>query len=257
VCEYFPIPTLEEITPKLINKSIFCVFDLKDGSYQIKLEKESSNYCSFSSPFGCYRCLRAPFGLSSIPEIFQKLTHKYFGDIENVIVYFDDILCATNTWEEMDKTVIKVLERAKKYNIKFNASKIQFYQCEVKYLGFLFSKDGMKPDDNRITAIKELKIPSNKKKLQQILGVINYLRQFIPNLSELSSPFRELLKKNVLWQWTNKHTDILEKIKTLIAEASVLNNFDMNKQVFNIYRNKLCSNQKRTTTINICTFKIS
>lgn len=62
----------------------------------------------------------------------------------------------------------------------------------------------MKPDDNCITAIKELKIPSSKKELQQILGVIYYLRQFIPNLSELSSPFRELMKNNVLWQWTNK-----------------------------------------------------
>jgi len=93
------------------------MFDLKDGFHQIKLEKESSNYCTFSSPFGCYRFLRAPFGLSSIPEIFQKLTHKYFGDIENVIVYFDDILCATNSREEMDKTVLKVFEWAKKYNI--------------------------------------------------------------------------------------------------------------------------------------------
>lgn len=89
----------------------------------------------------------------------------------------------------------------------------------------------MKPDDNRITAIKELKIPSNKKELQQILGVINYLRQFIPNLSEISSLLRELLKNNVIWQWTNIHTDILKKIKTLIAEASVLNNFDPNKQI--------------------------
>ncbi|KAF0722199.1 putative retrotransposon-like family member retr-1-like protein, partial [Aphis craccivora] len=41
VREYFPIPTLAKITPKLINKSIFCMFDLKDGFHQIKLEKES------------------------------------------------------------------------------------------------------------------------------------------------------------------------------------------------------------------------
>lgn len=229
--EFYPIPTLEEITPKLANKNIFCVFDLKDGFHQIKLDKVSSDYCTFSSPFGCYKFLRAPFGLASIPEIFQKLTYKYFGDLDNVTVYFDDILCATNTVEEMNKTVDRVISRAKKYNIKFNSNKIQFYQNEVKYLGFLFSKEGMRPDSSRITAIQELGTPKNKKELQQILGTINYLRQFVPNLSEISSPFRELLKNNVVWQWNEKHTGLLNTIKNLIAKASMLNNFDIHKQI--------------------------
>ncbi|CAI6370293.1 unnamed protein product [Macrosiphum euphorbiae] len=231
VREFYPIPTLEEIIPKLTNKNIFCVFDLKDGFHQLKLDKKSSDYCTFSSPFGCYKFLRAPFGLASIPEIFQKLTNKYFGDIDNVTVYFDDILCATNTIEEMDTTVKEVVARAKKYNIKFNSNKVQFYQNEVKYLGLLFSKEGMRPDNDRITAIKELGIPKNKKELQQILGTINYLRKFIPNLSEISSPYRELLKKNVIWQWTDKNTELLNKIKNLISEASILNNFDINKPI--------------------------
>lgn len=218
VQEIYPVPTLEEITPKLNNKNIFCVFDIKDAFYHIKLDEKSSNYCTFSSPYGCFKFLRAPFGLASIPEIFQKLVNKYFGDIKNVIVYFDDILCATNTKKEMDETVKEVTNRAKQFNIKFNPDKIQYYENEVKYLGLLFSKNGMRPDNDRITAIKELAIPNNKKQLQSILGIINYVRQFIPNLAELSSPLRELLKNKTLWQWTNRNTEIFNKIKTLISE---------------------------------------
>jgi len=121
----YPVPTLEEITPKLNNKNIFCVFDIKDAFYHIKIDDKSSNYCTFSSPYGCFKFLRAPFGLASIPEIFQKLVNKYFGHIKNVIVYFDDILCATNTIKEMDDTVKEVISRAKQFNIKFNPDKIQ------------------------------------------------------------------------------------------------------------------------------------
>lgn len=60
----------------------------------------------------------------------------------------------------------------------------------------------MKPDEERINAIKELLPPSNKKDLQKILGVNNVLRSFIPNLSEIISPFRELLKTDILFEWT-------------------------------------------------------
>lgn len=76
----------------------------------------------------------------------------------------------------MDKTVSKVLARTNKYNIKLKANKLQFYQNKVKYLGLLFSKNGIKPDDYHTAAIiiiiennnnnRELKIPNNKKELQ-------------------------------------------------------------------------------------------
>lgn len=45
-------------------------------------------------------------------------------------------------------------------------------------MGFLFSKNGMKPDNDHITGIRELSVPNNKKELQRILGIINYVRQF-------------------------------------------------------------------------------
>lgn len=81
------------------------MIDIKDAFYHIKLDERSSNHFTFSSSFGCFKFLRVLFGLSSIPEIFQKLANKYFGDIKNVIVYFDDILCVTNTKKEMDDIV--------------------------------------------------------------------------------------------------------------------------------------------------------
>lgn len=89
----------------------------------------------------------------------------------------------------------------------------------------------MRPDNDRINAIREFSIPTNKKELQSILGIVNCVRQFIPNLADISSPLRELLQNKVLWQWTNRHTELLNKIKTLNSESSLLNNFDTSKQI--------------------------
>lgn len=65
----YPVTTFEEITLKLNHKNIFCVFDIKDAFYHIKLDDELSNYCTFSSPFGCFKFLRVLFGLATISEV--------------------------------------------------------------------------------------------------------------------------------------------------------------------------------------------
>lgn len=82
-------------------------------------------------------------------EICQKLTHIYFHHIKNVILYFDDILGAADTKEELDKIVKDVLEVARRNNIQFKPEKVQYFVSPVTFLGFVFNK-GHTPDLERI-----------------------------------------------------------------------------------------------------------
>lgn len=95
----------------------------------------------------------------------------------------------------------------------------------------IFNEQGMKPDPNRIKAISEMKPPKNKNDLQKLLGVINYLRNFIPNLSEIVSPFRQKLKNYTDWTWTDENSILLEKIKNIISDAAILVPFDPKKEI--------------------------
>ncbi|XP_035234277.1 uncharacterized protein K02A2.6-like, partial [Stegodyphus dumicola] len=195
--EHVLIPTIEEILPKLCNKSIYSVLDLKDGFFQIALDGNSSDLCTFSTPFGCYKFLRLPMGISCAPEIFQKRNLENFGDIPGVLVYFDDILIAASTIQEHDKN--------------FNR--------------------GMRPDPDRIKAITELQEPQNKHELQRVLGMCNYLRKFVPHFSEKTAILRELLKNKVEWQWLQLHSKAFRKKKKLISNAPVLGIFDSSKPI--------------------------
>lgn len=89
----------------------------------------------------------------------------------------------------------------------------------------------MFPSDERISAIKNLKDPKNKKDLQKFLGIINYVRNFIPNLADITAPLRDLLKKNILFRWEKIHTDTVEKIKNILTSPVVLRSFDSNKSI--------------------------
>jgi hypothetical protein len=137
-------------------------------------------------------------------------------------VYFDDILIATETEEEHDQIVQQVIETAKEMNIKFNQKKLQYKRKEVKFLGLIFKAEGMTLDQERINAIECLENPQNKAELQRLLGIFNFVRQFIPNYAELTMPLRELLKKNNKFARMEEHTRVLKEMKEKLTKAPVL-----------------------------------
>jgi Reverse transcriptase (RNA-dependent DNA polymerase). len=204
---------------------------MKDGFYQIQLSKKSSELCTFSTPLGYYHYLRCPQGIKSAPEIFMKENMKCFQGINDVIIYFDDILIASDSVENHLITLHKIFERALNLNLKFNKDKFQFMKPQIKYLGHMFNSEGCRPDPDRVGAVQALKPPTNRKELQSVLGLFNYMRDFIPNMSDLISPLRILLKKDVVWHWTNAQQDALDKLKNVVSTAPVLKNFDSNLPV--------------------------
>ncbi|XP_046142800.1 uncharacterized protein K02A2.6-like [Osmia bicornis bicornis] len=224
--EKFPIPTADELCNRLAGKEVYSVLDMKDGFHQVQLTEKSSEVCTFITPFGKYKYTRLPFGLSTAPEVFQRVNTIIFGDIEGVGIYFDDLIIAAKNEKDHDKIMQLVLERANKCNVRFNKNKLQYKTNEVKYLGFIFNKDGVKPDRSHVEAILKIKQPTNKKELLRILGMINFLSKFIPNVSQLTSCLRELIKKDVDWQWGPEHSEALDKIKHKIVEAPTLKLFD-------------------------------
>jgi hypothetical protein len=138
------------------------------------------------------------------------------------------------TKEEMYNILDKVMSVAKQNNIKFNDSKLQYFVQSVKYLGSIFSKDCVSPDPERVEAILETQSPSNKKELQAYLGMVNFMRNHIPALSQLITPMRELLENNVEFQWTNEQEKAFKQVKyviRLISQSISLSQFDSDKPV--------------------------
>lgn len=229
--ENFLIPTLDELTAKLKGVKYFSVLDLKDGFWHVKLDDQSQNLCTFATPFGNYKFLRMPFGIKSGPKVFQRKNNEVFSGLENTFIYMDDIIVIGKTRDEHDTALLAVLERAKRQNVRFNKEKLKIAVDKVKYLGHVFSEDKVEPDRDRIEAIKQMSEPHNKSDLQTFLGVINYMSEFISNLSELTAPLRELLKKNTIFKWTDTHTQAFSKIKQAILDAPILVPFDETKDI--------------------------
>ena len=134
----YQMPTLEEMLPKLNNAKVFSTLDAKDGFYQISLDEESSKLTTFWTPFGRYRYLRMPFGISSAPEEFEAKLHERLGGIDGVEILHDDILVVGygNTVEDAtanhDQNLLNLLKRARE--VKLNSKKFKLRKKEVKFI---------------------------------------------------------------------------------------------------------------------------
>ena len=127
--------------------------------------------------------------------------------------------------------MIQCLEKARKIGLTLNSSKCQFRCDELTCPGHTIPKDGISADANKVRAIAEMTIPEDKKAVQSLLGMINYVRKFIPNLAEITKPLRELLKKEIDRHWNKTHEEAVNKIKELLISRSHLAFFDPSKAI--------------------------
>ena len=67
-------------------------------------------------------------------------------------------------------------------------------------MGHVLTSAGVRPDEEKVHAMLELPTPQSRLELQRVLGVVNYLGWFIPNMSTITTPLRQLLKKDAAWE---------------------------------------------------------
>lgn len=228
--EHFQLPTLDQITTKLANAKYFSKLDANSGFWQISLDDESAKLCTFATPYGRYCFLRLPYGIKSAPEVFHKRYKKIF-DLEGVELYIDDIIIWGSTKAEHDKRLLEVFKLAKLHNVTFNKEKCKFGLTEITFMGHKFTKDGYYPDESKIKAIKKMPVPQNKQDVQRFLGMVTYVSRFVPNLSKINSPLRELIKKDVAFHWSDRHMESFQELKQKLVEHPVLQYYDINKPV--------------------------
>ena len=229
--ERFQIPTPEDVQAKLSGCKVFSVVDMKDSYWQVRLTDEASFLCTFHAPWGRKRFLRMPFGISSASEVMQKRNEEAFSDLHGVHVIADDIIVAAPTEEEHDACLQKLIDRAREKNVKFNPEKLQYKVLSVQYMGNIVSDKGLAPSQDKVRAIQKMPRPTDKKGVQRFLGMVRFLSQFVPNMSQMTAPLRNLLKEDVVWEWTPEAEMAFNALKEAISRPVMLQFFDATKQV--------------------------
>ena len=230
---HYVTPTLDDILDKLHGAKWFSMLDARSGYWNLKLDKESADLTTFNTSWGRYRFDRLPMGLSCAQDEFQRAIDRTFGDIPNVLGIADDLVVVgfQEDGRDHDKALKTVLRRARERGPRFNEDKLIVRAKEIPFFGHIIGSGGIRPDPVKTDAIRNMEPPRNEKELQSFLGMVNYLNRFSSRLASLTSPLRELLKRDSVYRWGPEFQRALDDVKKEIAQTATLRYYDPHKQL--------------------------
>lgn len=214
---------MEQIFRKCKRFGIMSSIDLTASYWQVPLALESRHYTGFMFEGRTYHFCVVPFGTKVSCAALSRAAESTLKGLEDFLIDFaDDWLCVLDDFAQHIDHLELLFERILVEGITVNFSKVKFCRQEIKFLGYILTTEGIKPDPDKIQGIREFPTPRNPKQLRGFLGVLNFSSRFTSHLSQEIQPLLRLLKKGVKWKWEKEDTVVFEKVKKLFSDEVLL-----------------------------------
>ena len=229
--EVQPLPTLEETLELLGDKKWFSNLDLITAFQQCPLSKESRKYTAATSGMTRFQYKVLPYGLKNNSSAFQGMMNLLLGSMQfrNAIIYIDDVLILSKSFEQHLDSLIELFEKLKSANLKLKPKKCSLVKDRVNFLGHIIMRDGIIPCERKIKAILDIKPPRNAKEIKSFLGLASYFRRFVPDFSSLAAPLNNLTKPSIQFKWTALENESFNTLKSLLINPPILVHPNMQK----------------------------
>ena len=165
-----------------------------------------------------------PFGVSNAPATFMDLMNRIYHPWldQFVIVFIDDILIYSSSFEDHAKHLERVLDVLRGHQLYAKFSKCNFWLESVNFLGHIISKDGISVDPSKVEAIVNWERPKTVTEISSFLGLAGYYRRFIEGFSTIALPLTKLTRKDVKFIWDEKCENSFLELKNRLTSAPIL-----------------------------------
>lgn len=226
--DQYPLPKMDVILRQLSGQQFFSNVDLFSGFWQLGMAEDSKHKTAFVTHDSLYEFNRLPFGLTNAPSIFQRLMDRVLMGLRynSCLVYLDDVVIFGKTFEEHNANLEKVFHAFRRANLKLNAPKCTFGMHELNFLGQIVTREGIKPDPEKIAPVQNVQSPKNVPELRSFLGFCSYYRCYIRDFAKISLPLNKLLHKDESYIWTDECESTFKVLKELLISPPILAHFD-------------------------------
>ena len=204
----------EILFQKCKGTKVMSSLDMTSSFWQVPLENNSKQYTAFQHRGKSYEFNVVPFGLkTSTAALVRGLDKALQGIGDHIISFVDDTLITSESTQQHLEHLEEILTRLERNNLTLNLNKSHFFKKETKFLGFILTTDGIKPDPDKIQGIADFPAPRNVKQLRGFLGLINFYSKFSSKHAEETVPLLHLIKKGVPWKWDENTQCYFDRVK--------------------------------------------
>ena len=192
-----PIEPIQGILTK-INGKHFTTADMNNAYNQMPLDEQSRRLTQFVIGNQQHEFNRLFYGTSIGPAAFSAFMSKIFKPLilkKHATTNLDDVFMQSQTKDEMFIILEQYHQILKNENMKAAPDKSHFFLTRVKFLGHIIKRNTITPLKSRIQAIQKLQPPTNKKKIQEFLGMLNFLSKYLYKMQLYLRPFYNILRQ--------------------------------------------------------------
>ena len=232
----YPVKNAEQVLAKLLGMKIFHSLDLYKGYHQVKLTEFAQELLAVVTEHGQYIPMTAPFGFHGLCSYFQWcMSEVVFEDIEGegVETFIDDINTHGIDFQTAFRILREVFRRLEYWDLRVNGVKTVLNDVQCEFLGHIADGDGIKHTEKRISAVKKMVRPHDKKQVKAFLGLVNYFRKHLKmDFADLMAPISKLTGVNEVFKWEEVHQRNYEQILERIEENEKLFFLDYNLPIY-------------------------
>lgn len=220
----YPLPKIQTIISNLTSFTYFTSLDLQHAYHQIDLPTHLQDKLTFTSIFGSFKYKRLVFGLKTAASTFQALMDSILDEINipGVYAYQDDLIFGSNSFEETQEKLTKILNIFKKYNLTLSPSKCSFHKTSTDYLGFHIENNAITPITSNISKINAFPVPKTKRQLKRFIGLATFYKHLIPSFSKIMQPLIDLTSTKRTFSWTENHQNAFNSIQNIFFKKPMV-----------------------------------
>jgi len=161
---------------------------------------------------------------SNAPATFQHLMTVIFCDHLGrfVYAYLDNLFVYSETIEEHEQHLRTVFEILRKNGFYLEKEKCNLYAVRLNCLGHVINEKGVHADRDKMSWIRGWRTPQNLNEVQRFVGLVEYLAQFMPDVSTYATPLMGIQRNGHPFQWRELHDKCFQTIKALACKYPIL-----------------------------------
>jgi len=193
----FPLPKIDTCLDTLNGCRYYSSCDLRWRYWQTEIDERDCDKTAFVTRKGQWRFKVLSFGLCNAPSQFARIMELVMSGLtyDICLVYLDDILVFSKTFEEHCDRLSTIFDRLERYTLKLKPTKCHLFQRKVKFLGHVVSEAGIECDPDKVAAIATWPMPTNVSEVRTFCGLASYYRTFAQDFAKLAKPLHSLTRK--------------------------------------------------------------